>query len=248
MMDGGRWHAISAIGAGLTIGLLLLACVGGGGPGGAALDDIEGEGIGARGGAGAFAARLLPAGALPGRHFIRQWVVIRWQEDGQEREQRFEAVLQKEGDVLQLVGLGPMGRVGFRIVLEGERVGFENRSGRPMPFAPAYVLADVQRVFYPWLEAATPCPSGEASGERRGEQLGLEIEEHHVDGTLVERRFAVADQPAFGEVVVRYRRSDEEATAPPGATLRNDWLGYAIEIELLSLEALPSTLFRPCPH
>ncbi len=231
---------------GISIGLALLACVGGEGPTRTASQDIDGQRVGAREGAKEFAAALLPAGAWPGRHFIRQWVVIRWQE----REERFEAVLQKEADALLLVGLGPMGRVGFRISLEDEALGFENHSGRTLPFSPAYILADVQRIFYPWLEEAERC----RRCDREGVRLGFDIRELRVGGRLVERRFSLADQPELGEVVVRYRGPDEEPE-PSGetprqetsvqetklrrATLRNDWAGYEIEVEYLSLEPVP---------
>jgi hypothetical protein len=231
----------SSVRFGIAIGFALLACVGGEGPTRRTPQDIDGDGVGAREGGREFAATLLPAGAWPGRHFIRHWVVIRWQG----REERFEAVLQKEADVLLLVGLGPTGRIGFRISLEDEALEFENQSGRTLPFSPAYILADVQRIFYPWLEQAGHC----RRCDREGERLGFDIRERHVEGRLAERRFSVADQPGLGEVVVRYRSPDED-TAPSGrdasrgaklrrATLRNDWAGYEIEVEYLAVGSQP---------
>jgi len=265
--------AIRAGAAGLVaaLALFLLACVGGGGVGGVrGAGRVGGDGVIGGGGTvpsgsegvqedrvgterEAPAATLLPAGVLPGRHFIRQWVEIRWPGG----EERFEAVLQKEGDSLLLVGLGPMGRIGFRISLEDEELGLQNDTGQTMPFSPAYILADVQRIFYPWLEPWLEEEQRCRSCRRRGARRGLEIEEHRVEGRLVERRFSVSDRPSLGEVVVRYDRDDPndpdgrgDGPTPPGAarapqaglwraTLRNDWVGYEIEVEFLPGEWRP---------
>lgn len=259
------FRAGAAIGRVAALALFLLACVGGGGIGGVrGAGSVGGDGVigdggtvpsGSEGGREdrveaereAPAATLLPAGALPGSHSIRQWVVIRWPGG----EERFEAVLQKEGDSLLLVGLGPMGRVGFQISLDDEDLGFQNHTGQTMPFSPAYILADVQRIFYPWLEPRLEEEARCRSGRRRGARRGLEIEEQRVEGRLVERRFSVSGRPGLGEVVVRYDRYDRSDGPPPAgaarapeagpwrATLRNDWVGYEIEVEFLPGEWRP---------
>lgn len=180
---------------------------------------------------------LLPAGALPGTLFMRQWVTIRWgDDDGDgdgEGEVSFEAVLQKRGDTLLLLGLDALGRIGFRIALEDERVSLENRSGRELPFAPEYILADVQRIFYPWLPDDVAC----RRCERRGNRSGLEIVERWDEGRRVARTFARTQRPSEVGICVRYEAAGRGASERFRATLRNDWRGYAIEVVELDPDA-----------
>ena len=57
-----------------------------------------------------------------------------------------EAALEKRAGTLMLVGLGPMSRPGFVIRATDAGLDVTNHTGRDLPFDPAYILADVQRV------------------------------------------------------------------------------------------------------
>ena len=114
-------------------------------------EEAEAERAGSR-------ALLLPAEALAETFVLRQTVTVRWSDEtGQVDEASFDAAIQRQGESLLVLGLGPMGRVGFTLSLEKGKVFFENRTGRDLPFAPERMLADVQRVYYPWLDDAPEC-------------------------------------------------------------------------------------------
>src|SRR5690554_6511149 len=74
---------------------------------------------------------LLPAEALVDDIFLRQSVPDEWSNG----ETRFEAIVQKEGVRLQLVGLSPAGQIGFIFTLQGGEISVENRAGRTLPFS-----------------------------------------------------------------------------------------------------------------
>jgi hypothetical protein len=177
------------------------------------------------------ATRLLPAETLPGDLLLQQHVTIRWRD----REESFDAVLQKSGRQLLLLGLGPMNTVGFSLALEDRRVAFVNQSGREMPFDPEHILADVQRIFYPWIEDDPLC----TNCERHAARAGLDIRERIGPRHLEERQFAIDGRPDRGEVVVHYDEWLEGGRAPTRATLDNGWFGYQISIDSVEVEASP---------
>ncbi|MFO0690673.1 MAG: DUF3261 domain-containing protein [Myxococcota bacterium] len=192
----------------------------------------------------AAALALLPVDAWPGSRLLRQRVEVEWPSGGE----GFDAVLQRRPGELALIGLGPMNLVGFRLALVavgeavagegGSRIEFENRSGRPLPFAPAHILADVQRVFYRWLpEAAiSDCPG---VCERSGRVGAVAVWERHAAGRLLERRFVIADRLEAGEVRIRYADWQGEPALPRRVELENGWFGYRLAIETLEATPLP---------
>lgn len=187
----------------------------------------------------AAATEMRPVDAWPGSRMLRQRVRVEWP-GGSEV---FDAVLQRRPGELALLGLGPMNLVGFRLALvEGPRIEFENRSGRALPFAPAHILADVQRVFYPWLpEPWSPEPADCSSGCERSGQVGsIAVWERQVDGRLVERRFALAERLDAGSVEIRYADGADETGPRPRVELENGWFGYRLTIETLEETALPA--------
>lgn len=190
------------------------------------------------------ALRLQPVEAWDGQWILRQRVRIDW--PGGSRS--FDAVLQRRPGELALVGLGPMNLVGFRLALVAaeagsgapERVELENRSGQPLPFSAAHILADVQRVFYPWLAAGGDEASDCAVCERSGRQGDVSIWERGAPKRLAERRFALVDVPEAGEVRIRYADWQGEPAFPKRVDLQNGWFGYRLRIE--TLESLGSTV------
>ncbi len=171
---------------------------------------------------------LLPPSDVPYDFSWRQAVTINWGEG----EQGFEAVLQKQGDTLQLVGLGPMGRPGFVITQDPDGVTLDNRSGRELPFEPEYMLADVQRVTFPWSSA----PEAGFEGTRSFEAVDVGVTETYVAGELVERTFVRLLAPERGVATVRYLGWDGDA--PSEAVLDNGWFGYELRVTTLSQERL----------
>lgn len=178
------------------------------------------------------ATQLLPAKALPSDLFMQQRIEIEWEG----RSEGFDAAVQKRGDVLTLMGLGPFSTRAFTLVLEADgRVRFEQHIDRPLPFAPSHILADVQRVFYPWFEVPATCDACERSTRLDR----LLVSEQYAGGRLHERRFRLLDHPERGEIVIRYRGHGEPlANVPREATVENGWFGYRLRVETTRARAL----------
>lgn len=173
---------------------------------------------------------LLPAAALEGDLLMRQHVTIVWGD----HTESFDAVLQKRGGELVLLGLGVMNAVGFSLTLNEGIVRFENRTGREMLFEPERIMTDVQRVFYPWIEEAWTC----TVCERRGFRAGVEISERIGTTNLEERRFRSIARPERGEIVVRYSEWLEDPPVPKHAVLRDGRFDYELIVETISVERL----------
>jgi hypothetical protein len=173
---------------------------------------------------------LLPVGALVGDVLMQQRVTVHFGD----RNEGFDAVFQKRGPTLLLLGLGPMNTVGFRLTYDDHEVLFENRTGREMPFRPERILSDVQRVFYPWIRQSPLCFEC-----KRSEILGeLEVRERIGTRFLEERSFRLVDEPERGRVVIRYGDWTGDPAFPRQVTLDNGWFGYALTIETTSAESL----------
>jgi hypothetical protein len=146
-------------------------------------------------------------------------------------------VLQKRGGELILVGLSPLGLPGFVFRLsESGELQVENRTGQALPFEPVYVVADVQRVFFPWL--AAPVPG--FSGDRSGVHAGTAVFEHYQQGQLRERQLTRETSAGREHIVIQYTAqpahpaTEHAATdAPARAALQNQLLGYELVIETL---------------
>ncbi|MET0388827.1 MAG: DUF3261 domain-containing protein [Polyangiales bacterium] len=182
--------------------------------------------------------RVAPAGLLPpnvlGYDF--QWqqrVTARWPTG----RQGFDAVLQKRGAELMMVGLSPLGLPGFVLSLrESGEIEVVNRTGRKLPFEPRYVIADIQRTFFPWLP---PPPAAGYSGELSG-QVG---DQHVVDvygrGLLVARRFERPTAQGLERVEITYHGHRPAHDAPKRAVLKNKLLGYVLTIDTVQQARLP---------
>lgn len=154
---------------------------------------------------------------------LRQHVTARWATG----ETEFDAVVQKHEGALRIVALSPTGQPGFVITLDADlEVHVENRTDRALPFRPERILADVQKVFFPWVEGVP-----DEDGVRRGEAFGLEVIERWPEGRITERTFLSADGSV--ESRVRYERWDARRIAPRRAILTHETLGYELTVETL---------------
>jgi hypothetical protein len=168
-----------------------------------------------------------------GEQFLwRQRVTASWGD----RSESFDAVLQMHDEQLLLMGLGPMGRPGFIATLTEAGVTFENRSGRSLPFPAEHIMADVQKVFYPWL----PPVAASYSGTRAGAHESLMISETYTEGRLVARDFQRSDAIDRGEIRVRYEGWVPGLSAPQRAVLNNAWFGYELTIVTVEQQRLPA--------
>lgn len=174
---------------------------------------------------------LQPPSSL-GRDLVwRQKVTAQW---GTDKSASFEAVLQKAGNALTLIGLNPMGQMGFAISFDGADIRLETRGGVEMPFPARFILLDVQRAFWPWLNEERISSSNERYGVVAGEQ----IRETFTGGRLNERVFQRADNVPKGMIRIRYSGWEGERLAPERVVLENGWFGYVLTVETFSEEGL----------
>ncbi len=160
---------------------------------------------------------LAPVEQMPIDFMMRQTVTATWGEE--DDEQSFEAVVQKVDGTLTIVAISPIGQPGFVITWDGESAGMENHTDRELPFPPEFMIADVQRVFYPWL----------AEGELEGEVFGLDIAEVWTEERLDARSFTRLDEEGEpSSLDVEFE--DWGDFAPARATLRS-WYGYELVID-----------------
>lgn len=169
---------------------------------------------------------LREAGTLGIDLMCRQRVTASW---GEERSRSFEAVLQKQSDELVLLGLSPLGQVGFVLKLHDGEVSFENRTEVELPFPARFILLDVQRAFYPWL----------AEGRLDGVVDGERVVERRDEGRLVERSFARVDERPPGRIVVRYEAYEDGRVIPGRVEIDNGWFGYCLTVETFEEQLLP---------
>ncbi|MCB9897772.1 MAG: DUF3261 domain-containing protein [Planctomycetes bacterium] len=142
----------------------------------------------------------------------------------------FDAALQIQGDELLLLGLTPLGTGAFTITLRGTELEFVNTSDMPLPFPARFIVLDVERVFFPYLDGLPL----DAQGAREAEVDGERVHERFVEGRLVERTFERLDARPPGRIVVTYASDAAITLGPARAELDNGWFGYRLGIETLA--------------
>ena len=176
---------------------------------------------------GDYPGTLRPPSALTTEAVWQQQVVATWSgPDGGEQTRGFGAAVQRRGDSLTVVGLSPMGSVGFSIELSPAGVAIKNNIPDQMVLPPRFILLDVQRAFYPWIEAER----AESSGERVIERDGERVEERWQEGRLTERSFTRIAGDLGGVIRIRYEWGRDDWALPTQATLDNGWFGYRLQI------------------
>ncbi len=147
----------------------------------------------------------------------------------------FDAVLQKRGHELTLLGLTPFGSRAFVVTQKDANVSFQAYVGFPMPFPPRYMLVDVHRVFFP----QAPPDEGVTEGDRSFAHDNEIVTERWHEGRLLRRSFSRPDGHLPGTVVVDYDGGmGEGANARPHVVLTNGWYGYRLDITTLSHKGL----------
>jgi uncharacterized protein DUF3261 len=153
-----------------------------------------------------------------------------------DRSLSFEAVLQKQGDTLTLLGLTPFGSRAFVVRQVGNEVSFESFLPETLPFPPQYMLIDVQRVFLGWAWGDQP---GGSDGSREALRQGEVVREEWQRGRLLRRSFRRVDGRPRGEIVIEYDGGMTlDGTPPAHVILTNGWYGYRLQIETESHQAL----------
>jgi len=148
----------------------------------------------------------------------------------------FDAVLQKRGEELTLLGLTPFGSRAFVLTQKGAEVAFQAFVDEGLPFPPSYMLIDVHRVFFQAFSAQEAPPSdGERSTVRRGEL----VTEKWQDGRLRQRTFRRSDGRPPGTIVVDYEGGmPADGTPPTHVAFTNGWYGYRLDITTVAHKPL----------
>lgn len=179
---------------------------------------------------------LQPARAMREDVVWQQRVTAAWGvQRGNGGSRGFDAAIQKQGEVLTVLGMSPMGSVGFTLLLRECAIEVRNDSGEELPFPARFVLLDVQRTFYPWLGEPLGDGSREATvGDER-------IAETWRGGHIVERSFRRIDGVPAGRIVVAYgwTQDDEGRLAPHRTVLHNEWFDYTLTIDTHAETRLP---------
>ncbi len=147
------------------------------------------------------------------------------------REISFSAVVQKRGDELTVLGLGPANSKAFVLKLVGSRVSFRSWMPRKLPFPPRFILIDIQRAFFSMGLPNTP---GKHTLARDGERV---FEHRSASNQLIERRFERLDGKHKGSITIRYA-DPSGPNAPADVIVDNKWFGYIMKIETVEATAL----------
>jgi hypothetical protein len=146
----------------------------------------------------------------------------------------FDGVLQKVGNSLVIVGLGPGGVRAFVLQQDGDAIKLERTMGPELPFSPRNIVVDVHRAFFKKLP-----PPQSGTGTVRGTLDDESVEEDWRDGNLVERRFARPGSAHKGVVRITYAPGcTAQRCAPPSLRLVNEWFSYSLAIESTEYTAL----------
>ncbi len=175
---------------------------------------------------------LAPPSAFEGHFLWRQHLVAKFGP----RTLAFDAILQRLGENVTLIGLGPGGTKAFVLRQSAAGIDFKALMPNQLPFPPRFILVDVQRTFLPLL------PAPERDGQRSFILHEADKDAEHVDevwlnGRRVERRYRRVDGAPGGTIVIRYGAPD--ADGRPGlVTFDNPWFGYTLTIETVDATTL----------
>ena len=173
---------------------------------------------------------------LPRDFMVRQSLKLDTKANGKRLEAEFDAVVQKQGDKLLVLGLGPMNMKVFTITQLGSRIEFQQYRGPKMPFSPRNIVLDVHRVFFKRLP---PPADAKYSGVLRGELDGEHVEETWQGGEVRERVFTRPGSAFRGAVRIALGPGCTGSLCEPEtATIRNEWFDYTLAIENNGYETL----------
>ncbi len=145
----------------------------------------------------------------------------------------FDAVVQKRGAELLVLGLTPMKTRGFSLTQRGSDIEYEQFVPFELPFAPVSVLYDIHRAFF--FELLVPFPEG---GLRHTEFEAERVTDEFSRGHLKRRTFENVSNTE-GSIVIEYSGDGFELPLPPPVTkLRNDAYGYSLEVETMGVDLL----------
>lgn len=155
-----------------------------------------------------------------------------------EGQESFRALLEKAGNSLTIVGLGPHGSRAFTLTQRGDEVHFDSNVPRELPFPARYILIDVHRT---WLVGvAGPLPDGTHESVIEAADESEIMTDVWASGRLLERAFRTEGAPE-GVVRIHYEGGlspDPGAPPPTRIELENGRFGYRLVMENITRTAI----------
>lgn len=145
----------------------------------------------------------------------------------------FEAVLQKQGATLTLVGLTSFGTRAFVAKQDGQSVTLEQGDAQRLPFPPRYVFVDINRCFFMNLAAAQP-----SDGWHDSSFADEGLRDLWRGGKLRERRLRKVNDDQDPGVVITYDPPFEPGGSPGAIHLENRRRHYELDIRTLEAQRL----------
>lgn len=144
-----------------------------------------------------------------------------------------EVVLQKQGDVLTLIGLTPFGTKAFALIQRGLETEYTPFVEVALPFPPEMMLADIHRTLF--------VRTGEdltGDGDRRAKLGDERVDESWSGGRLMRRVYKRRRGQPKGLIIIDYGEGMSGRTPPPVITIDNQRFGYAVTIETSTYQQL----------
>ena len=145
----------------------------------------------------------------------------------------FDAVLQKRGDEILMIGLTPFGTKAFELSRVGGVVHFKSDLPRELPFSPQYIFDDVARTYFAGLPGS-PLADGTHTLDGTGERTT----ELWQNGRLMRRSFVRLASDPPGEIRIDYIDGMLGAHSARVIEFDNGWLGYHLTITTVSEQSL----------
>ena len=186
----------------------------------------------------AYPGVLQPPADLHPDFSVRQTLVIHAKDGaGKPVDAEIDAVLQKQGDTLLVVGFGPMNTKAFTLTQKADKITFDQYVGPQLPFSPRNIVVDIHRVYFMRLPPPTdPAFTGPIEGELNSEHVVETWQAGSLRGLVFTRP---ADPTLAGAIRIELGPGCTLAACEPKtATLRNEWFGYSIAIESDDYELL----------
>lgn len=138
----------------------------------------------------------------------------------------FDAVLQKEGPELLVLGLTPFQTRAFALTQRGTTYKYEQFVPFPLPFSPQSVLIDIHRAFFFALNGTLP-----TSGTRSTPYKQETVIDSFADGLLQSRRYDNLMNTKKALVITYASPGYAAYQAPPLTVLTNIAYGYELRVE-----------------
>lgn len=197
----------------LALSGLLAACAALGKP--AQTPDAEGA---------ADSGSLVDTARLPADFVWRQRIDVRYRD----RHESFQAVVEKHGPRLILLGLTPFGTRAFALEQVGTAVTYTPFVQLELPFPPRYILADVHRTFFRGIQ-----PPPASDGRHEADIDGEHVTEQWANQRLLSREYRSTQPGQTAPIRITYQGGMQGSTPPRELTFDNQRFGYELTIRTL---------------